>query len=190
MPDIPIEQIIISASYAGIFLLMILNGALSFPSSQVLYIICGYFVFTGDMAFIPVVVAGASGNTIGNIILYELVRRKGLEYIIKLKVFPEQVISKVHTVFAKKGAWFVFIGKLTPALKVFVPISAGIAKMPRVPYTIAVATASAIWTLPFLAIGFYFGKSSDVFSKYAIILFIVALIVSYILYKHIKEEKS
>lgn len=189
MPGIPIEQIIISSSYLGIFLLMIANGVLGFPSSQVLYIICGFFIFTGDLILMPVIFIGALGNTIGNIIIYELVRRKGLKYIAKWGVFPEKIISKVQNVFIKKGIWFVFIGKLTPALKVFVPISAGIAKMNRISYGVAVAVASTIWTLPFLAIGYYFGKSSDVFSKYALILLGFAVLVAWVFYKYTCDEK-
>ncbi len=189
MPDFSIEQIIISLSYFGIFILMISNGAVSFPSSQILYIIAGYFVFTGDLGLLPVVVAGAVGNTIGNIILYELVRAKGAEYITKFRLFPKEVVQKVQIAFTKRGAWFVFIGKLIPALKVFVPIPAGLAKMNRILYASIILISSIIWTFPFLAIGFYFGKSSDVFGKYAIILIIIALVVMTVLYRYMNSEE-
>ncbi len=197
MPGVPIEQIIISLSYFGIFLLMIANGIVSFPSSQVLYIIAGYFIFKGNLTISLVVFAGAIGNTIGNVILYEVVRRKGVGFIeaiaIKLYQIPkekfERNLAKVQIAFAKKGAWFVFIGKLIPALKVFVPIPAGLAKMNRVLYSIIILISSALWTLPFIAIGYYFGKSSDMFGKYAATLIIIALIVVYVLYKYLNSEE-
>ncbi len=197
MPDISIEQIIISLSYFGIFILMISNGAVSFPSSQVLYIIAGYFIFTGDLSLLPVIIVGAIGNTVGNVILYELVRAKGVGYIEKIAVklyrIPkekfERNLQKVQIAFQKKGAWFVFVGKLVPALKVFVPIPAGLAKMNRVLYTTIILIASTIWTLPFIAIGYYFGKSSDVFGKYAVVLIIIALVVISVLYRYMNSEK-
>ena len=71
-----IEQIIILSGYVGIFGLMILNGVFSFPSSQILYIISGYFVFTGSLSLMLVSVVGALGNTIGNTILFYLTRKK------------------------------------------------------------------------------------------------------------------
>ena len=83
---ISIETIISFAGYAGIFLLMITNGAVSFPSSQVLYIIAGYFVAQGDLALLPVVVAGTLGNTVGTIILYELTRKYGRTFIARMKI--------------------------------------------------------------------------------------------------------
>jgi len=189
MSELSIEQIIVSLSYFGIFLLMISNGAVSFPSSQILYIITGYFIFTENLLLIPVIVAGALGNTIGNIILYELVRIRGFHYITKFQLFPEEIVRKVQVAFQKRGAWFVFIGKLIPALKVFVPIPAGLAKMNRALYTSIIFISSIIWTFPFIAIGYYFGKSSDVFGKYAIVLIIIALIVLTIFYKYINSEK-
>jgi membrane protein DedA with SNARE-associated domain len=168
---------------------MISNGIISFPSSQVLYIITGYFIFTENLILLPVVIVGAIGNTIGNVILYELVRSKGIKYITKFHLFPKEMIKKVQIAFNKKGGWFVFIGKLIPALKVFVPIPAGIAKMNRWLYISIIFTSSVIWTFPFIAIGYYFGKSSNVFGKYTVVLIIIALVVVSVLYHYMNSEE-
>jgi membrane protein DedA with SNARE-associated domain len=184
-----IESIVTFSGYLGIFLLMIGNGVVSFPSSQILYILCGYFVFTGHLNFALVVLAGSLGNTIGNIILYELARSKGLAYLLRWKIFPEREVKKVRVAFNKKGTWFLFVGKLLPAIKVFVPIPAGIAKMDRLTYTIIVAISSALWTFPFLAVGYYFGKSAHVFGIYAVVLLLIALVVVTLFYKFMNSEE-
>ena len=90
MFDIPLESIIVSLGYLGIFLLMIANGFISFPSSQILYIIVGYFISIGTLALVAASLVGALGNTIGNIILYEFSRRKGISYITQYKMFPQR----------------------------------------------------------------------------------------------------
>lgn len=184
-----IESIILFSGYAGIFFLMISNGVISFPSSQILYIIAGYFVFTGHLNLFLVVVAGALGNTIGNIILYELARSKGLSYLLRWKIFPERELRKVQVAFNKKGAWFLFIGKLIPALKVFIPIPAGIAHMNRPLYAAIILVSSSIWPFAFLAIGYYFGKSAHVFGAYAVVLAFIALIVATVFYKFMNSEE-
>jgi membrane protein DedA with SNARE-associated domain len=183
------EIIIVSFSYVGIFALMISNGFLSFPSSQVLYIICGYFISTGTLSLPVVIFAGALGNTVGNIILYEVARAKGVKYLTRFQIFGEREIRKVQVAFNKKGAWFLAVGKLIPALKVFIPIPAGLAKMNRTLYISIIAVTSVLWTLPFLAIGYFFGKSSDVFGKYAIVLTIIAFIVFAVFYKFMNSEE-
>jgi len=184
-----IEAVIIALGYLGIFLMMIANGAVSFPSSQVLYIITGYFVFTGDLNVALVVFFGAVGNTIGCIILYEITRQKGLDYILKWKIFPQKEVQKITVALRKKGLCFLFIGKLLPAIKVFVPVAAGMGKARRELFIPIMLVSSAIWTIPFLAIGFYFGKSSGLFGKYAIVLVIVAIIVVGIFYKYINSKE-
>ena len=184
-----IEATIIALGYLGIFLMMIANGAVSFPSSQILYIICGYFVFTGDLNVALIVLFGALGNTIGCILLYEITRQKGLKYILKWKLFPKKEIKKIVVALHKKGIWFIFIGKLLPAIKVFVPIAAGVGKTRREIFIPIMLITSAIWTAPFLAIGFYFGKSSDLFGKYAIVLAIVAIVVVGLFYKYINSKE-
>ncbi len=179
-----IEQLIITASYAGIFGLMLLNGVLSvFPSSQVIYIVSGYFVYTGDLELILGLILGAIGNTIGGTILYYLVREKGTDYVRKFTLIPEDGIKKAQIVFEKHGAWFLFVGRILPALKVFMPIVAGVAKMKIQAYVPIFFLAALVWAGAFMSIGMIFGKSSDFFGRYAIILFVVAAIVVGIFYK-------
>jgi membrane protein DedA with SNARE-associated domain len=168
---------------------MISNGFISFPSSQILYIIAGYFIFTGALNLPLVIIAGALGNTVGNIILYEVARRKGLHYLTKFQIFREREIKKVQAVFQKKGVWFLAVGKLVPALKVFVPIPAGLSKMNRSLYIPIILITSTIWTFPFLGIGYYFGKSSNVFGKYAVVMAIIAFIVGAVFYRFMNSEE-
>jgi len=187
--EFDIESIILGLGYLGIFLLMISNGVITFPSSQVLYIITGYFIFTGDLSLMLVIFFGALGNTIGNIILYEIVRFKGLHYIEKWKIFPPKEVRKIAVALHKKGVWFLFVGKLLPALKVFVPIAAAIGETKRNVYIPMMLVASAIWTGPFIAIGYYFGKSSDFLGKYAVVILIVAFVVMGLFYKYINSKE-
>lgn len=189
IPDTTIETIIAISGYFGIFVLMIANGAVSFPSSQVLYIIAGYFIARGDLFLAPVALVGALGNTVGNIILYELARTHGRTFIARMKIFPLRELTKVETAFRKKGAWFIFIGKLLPAIKVFVPIPAGLGKMSRPLFAILMFVASFIWSLAFIAIGYFFGKSSDLFGRYAFVLIIVATIVVFLFYRYVNSTE-
>ncbi len=173
--------------YAAIFALMIANGFISFPSSQILYIIVGYFISTGRLLIIPASLLGALGNTIGNIVLYEVVRVKGIHYIKKFGIFPQKDIQKVEIVFKKKGLWFLFIGKLLPAIKVFVPIPAALGKVNRGMFAGIMFAASLLWSFIFIAIGYFFGKSTELWKSYGVILMIVALCVVLLFYKYMNS---
>lgn len=189
MHNITIETLIHGGSYLAIFFLMIANGAVSFPSSQVLYIIAGYFIAQGSLSIGLVALVGALGNTIGNIILYELTRKHGRTFIEKMKIFPTRELAKVEKAFQKKGAWFIFIGKLLPAIKVFVPIPAGLGKMSRPLFASLMFIASLIWSLAFISIGYFFGKSANLFGSYAVVLVIVAAVVTLLFYRYINSDE-
>ncbi len=187
--EFSLESIVLLLGYLGIFAMMTANGFFSFPSSQVLYIITGYFISVGTFTWVPVIIFGAVGNTIGNVLLYEAVRQKGVAYALKKNFIPENQIQKFENVFSDKGAWFLFFGKLVPALKVFVPIAGGIAKTPRILFALLMLTSSAIWAWGFNMIGYIFGKSSDVFGKFAIVLALFAVILSVWIYRKMNSEE-
>lgn len=189
MFGLPIEEMLILLGYFGIFFLMISNGVVGLPSSQILYILCGYFIFTGEFEWIPVIFIGALGNTIGNIILYEIVRRKGFGVIKKYHLCRSEILSKMQLSFRKRGAWFLFFGKLTPALKVFAPIPPALGKMRRDLYTVVVFIVSIIWTLPFLSLGYVFGKSTNVLGSYTLILLVIALVIVFLFYRYVRGQK-
>jgi len=101
-----VESVILASSYLGIFGLMAVNGFASIPSSQILYIIVGYFVSTGYLAFLPAVFLGALGNTIGNVAIYELTRRYGIEALKNFHIYREREVKKMELVFERKGCGF------------------------------------------------------------------------------------
>ncbi len=184
-----IEAVITTFSYIGIFGLMTLNGFISFPSSQLLYIIVGYFVYTGSLLLLPASLVGALGNTIGNIVLYEGARNGGVEYLEKFKIFREEDVRKVEILFRKKGLWFLFVGKLLPAIKVFIPIPAAMGKVHRGAFALIMFSASWIWSFIFIAIGYFFGKSTEIWKSYAVILVVIAVIVMFVFYRLLNSQE-
>lgn len=180
-----IESLILAGSYGAIFLLMIANGAVSFPSSQLLYIIVGYFIAQGDLTWAPAIIVGAIGNTIGNILLYEAVRKYGREIIFKWKLFDPRILAKVEIAVAHKGWWFLFVGKLLPAIKVFIPIPAGLGKMHRGGFAGIMLLASSIWASAFLFFGYTFGKSFHIFGWYGVGITALALVIVGLFFRYI-----
>jgi membrane protein DedA with SNARE-associated domain len=186
-----LEQIISGLSYMGIFILMFSNGIFSFPSSQVLYIIVGYFVGVGTLALPTALVVGAIGNTIGNIALYEFAREHGMNAALKFLPMKPHHVAKTERFFEKKGLGFLFIAKLLPTLKVFVPIFGGIGKAPRIPYAALMFLASMVWAFIFIEIGMFFGKNTDIWKPYSGALAVISILVVFFLWRSYKntEEK-
>ena len=190
-----IEGIILTLSYFGILILMISNGIISFPSSQLLYIISGYFVFKGNLNFFFVVLIGALGHSTGNFILYEISKKKGLKYSTKFIkfIFPmsnaEREIKKFQIVFNKKKVFWLFFGKLINPIKTFISIPAGIAKIKESIFIPIVYLTSLIWAIIFTLIGYFFGKSYKNFGYIGAIVFSLAILIMIYFYKLMNSKE-
>ena len=185
-----LHTLVLSGSYVAIFLLMITNGAINFPSSQLLYIICGYFISTGNLLFIPTIIAGSLGNTIGNIITFLLVKKYDKPFARKLLMLEETHFNKIHSslheTFTHRGMWWIFLGKLIPSVKAFIPIVAGLANT-RTSFTIFIfASASLIWAVGITSLGYYFGEHITL-TSFTIVSFLIGGTILYILYKKLSK---
>jgi len=186
-----LHALISSGSYAAIFLLMIANGVINFPSSQILYLVVGYFVATGNLDFSQAVIAGALGNTIGNIITFLLIKKYERPLARKLLMMNEETFTAVHgalhDTFSRRGIWWLFLGKLTPSVKAFIPIVAGLARTPNVITSFIFLTASFIWAIGVIYLGYTFGEHVSL-QSFLGVSFIIGLTIVFILYKNISKK--
>lgn len=186
-----LHLLITSGSYLAIFILMITNGAVNFPSSQFLYVICGYFVSTGSLLFVPAVIAGALGNTIGNVITFLLVKKYDKPFARKLLMVDEVTFTKIHSglhaVFAKRGMWYIFFGKLIPSVKAFIPIVAGLANTRTYLTSFLFLIASTIWATLVTSIGYFFGEQVSFKSITGVSLLIGSIVVFFV-YRAYKKQ--
>ncbi len=184
MPDL--HFLITTFSYVAIFFLMLTNGAVNFPSSQFLYVICGYFIATGSLMFIPTIIAGALGNTIGNVITFLLVKKYDKPFARKLLMVDEETFTKIHstlhTVFSKRGMWYIFFGKLIPSVKAFIPIVAGLAHTRTYLTSFLFLVASTIWAIMVTSIGYFFGEHAS-FKSITGVSLTVGLVVLFFVYR-------
>jgi membrane protein DedA with SNARE-associated domain len=186
-----LHTFISSFSYLAIFILMLTNGISNLPSSQLLYVISGYFVSTGNLLFIPTIIAGALGNTLGNIITFLLIKKYDKKLARKLLMVDEVTFHKIHSAlhstFTRRGMWWIFLGKLTPSVKAFVPIVAGLART-KLPLTsFLFLLASTLWAIGITTIGYYFGEHVS-FTSFATVSLLIGGTMLFIVYRNISKK--
>lgn len=191
MPDL--HFLISNFSYVAIFVLMLTNGVLNFPSSQFLYAICGYFVSTGSLLFFPTIIIGALGNSIGNSITFLLIKKYDKPLARKLLMLDvatfEKVHSALHATFTRRGMWWIFFGKLIPSIKAFIPIVAGLANTKTKVTIFVFVVASLIWATMITSIGYYFGEQVN-FKSITTVSLLVAAVVIFFVYKTFSKKIS
>lgn len=186
-----LHSLITSFSYVAIFILMTSNGVINFPSSQFLYVICGYLISTTSLLFIPTVIVGTLGNTLGNIITFLLIKKYDKPFARKLLMVDEATFTRVHSVlhatFSKHGMWYIFVGKLIPSIKAFIPVLAGLSDTPTKYTSILFFIASGIWATALISLGYYFGNQVS-FTSITSVSLVIACIVIFFVYKSIKKH--
>lgn len=186
-----LHELISSGTYAAVFLLMIANGIINFPSSQALYLVVGYFVSRGDISFAGAVLSGGTGNTIGNIITYLLVKKYEHPLARKLLMMNEATFKKIHgalsETFSRRGIWWLFVAKLTPSVKAFVAVVAGLANTPLTLTSFIFLAASFIWATGIIYLGYAFGEHVSL-SSFLGVSFVIGITVVYILYRKVSKK--
>jgi membrane protein DedA with SNARE-associated domain len=188
-----VSHLIASSSYPAIFFLMVLNGVLNFPSSQLLYIVAGYFISTSSLHFVPTVIVGALGNTLGNIITFLLVKKYEKPFAKKILMMDDTTFTKIHgalhDTFSKNGMWYIFFGKLIPSVKAFIPVVAGLANTKTRDTSLLFLISSTIWATVITSIGYYFGKNVSL-TSFTFISLAIGGSILYIVYRNVTRRLS
>ena len=112
------DVLLYSLGYGLVFVLLTINGIISVPSSQIIYLIAGVLVARGNLEFLPLILAGGLGNALGNLITYGLIYKYGESIIEKFFLVKHAHVKAFQEKVNLSGVWLLFVGKLTPSIKV------------------------------------------------------------------------
>jgi membrane protein DedA with SNARE-associated domain len=156
--------------------------------------IFGWHVGFGIGAYAAMALAGTLGYLAGALVgwgigLYggrPLLERRGRW----LHLSPER-LDRAEAWFRRWGNVGVLVGRITPIVRSFVSIPAGVFEMPLAPYTVLTLIGSAIWAFAIAGIGYGLGTGYERFDKdfkyaeYAIVAGIV-LGAAYLVYRSVR----
>ena len=192
-----IIQLIENGKYLIIFLLMVLDS-FNFPiPSEAVIPFGGYLASTKNLNIYLVIFISALGSLTGSLLSYFFasfileIRKK---WKILIKILPEKNIKKTHEWFEKYGTFSVFWGRMIPAVRTFISLPAGIAKMNLFKFITYTFLGSIIWSTFLAFLGFKLKENWEViyfyFSKLEkIIIGIVIILIIYFLIKKLKNKK-
>ena len=160
----------------AIFLLMLVDAV--FPAASELVMVyggalaAGAFVHsvtwfdTGIDAYLAVAVAGTLGYLVGSWIGWLAGKRGGRPLVAhhgKWLHLNQEKLDRAERWFARWEDWGVFLGRLTPVVRSFVSIPAGIFEVPFRRYTWLTLLGSAIWAFALAGVGYGLGSSYEKF---------------------------
>ena len=126
----------------------------------------GHTFPSGLPAYLAMAVAGTVGYLIGALLGWEIGRRGGRPYLERHGRWLHLDAAKLERAeawFLRWEDWAVLLGRVTPVVRSFVSIPAGIFGAPLKRYTVLTLIGSALWCFVFAGIGWAAGASWESF---------------------------
>lgn len=165
----------------AVFLLMVVDAVLPAASEVVMVyggavaagafadqevVLFGRTIEEGLPAYVAIALAGTIGYTIGSIGGWAIGLYGGRPYLERHGRWlhlNKTKLDRAERWFERWEDWAVFLGRLTPVVRSFVSIPAGVMEAPFVRYTLLTFAGSAIWCFAFAGAGYAAGASWEDF---------------------------
>ena len=190
----------------AVFLLMLIDAVLPAASEVVMVyggavaagafagqdvVLFGRTIDEGFPAYVAMALAGTIGYTIGSAGGWAIGFYGGRPYLERHGRWlhlDKKRLDRAERWFERWEDWAVFLGRLTPVVRSFVSIPAGVMETPFVRYMLLTLAGSAIWCFAFAGAGWAAGESWEDFHhafrylEYLVAAAIVAVAVGLALY--------
>jgi membrane protein DedA with SNARE-associated domain len=161
-----INSVYNALSWPGVVLLMTIESACIPLPSEIIMPLAGWMlVESAGLSIWYIFLAGfcgALGNVFGSLIAYwvglkggiPLLRRYG-KYIL----ISNHDLDRANLWFAKYGDWITFIARFVPAVRTFISLPAGIARMNLAKFSLYAFLGSFIWSVALAYGGYVLGRN-------------------------------
>lgn len=185
--------------YVALFFFSFVENVFPPSPSDLVIIVGGSLIGTGELHFIPTLIITTIGSVIGFMTLFFIGTQLDRKIIQagKIKFISIDALTKVETWFKKWGYWIILANRFLPGTRSVISFFAGLSEL-DVRKTTLLATISAfVWNAIIIYLGVIFGNNIDVIDRYlsaykniAWILtgFIVLVIVLRMIFKKRKAQ--
>ena len=157
-----IEGVMASWGPVGLAFLMLVENLFPPIPSELVLPLAGFLVESGDLRFLPSLIASTLGSLAGALILYALGRWGGrplvLRYSFVLRV-KEADLDRADKWFDRYGPWVVLFGRMVPGVRSLVSIPAGLSEMPLGRFILLTTLGSGVWNTLLIWGGWLLGEN-------------------------------
>ena len=129
-------------------------------------VLFGTTIDEGPAAYVAMALAGTIGYTVGSVMGWAIGLYGGRPYLERHGRWlhlDERKLDRAEQWFQRWEDWAVFVGRLTPVVRSFVSIPAGVMEVRLVRYTVLTLLGSAIWCFAFAGAGYAAGSNWEDF---------------------------
>lgn len=204
--DVWIESLIVNGGVLGVAFLMFVENIFPPVPSEVVLTLAGFAAARGDLALVPLIVAGTLGSLAGTTVWFIAARWLGAERLYawsdrfgRIMTLTRTDIDRAQALFDRRGHLVILFGRLVPAIRSVISIPAGLAGMGWGRFLLFSTIGSLAWTTVLVLIGNWLGNQAQEITRwvspvtYAIVAFCIAFyvwrVVTYPRRKQREEER-
>jgi membrane protein DedA with SNARE-associated domain len=158
----------------------------------------GYDFAAGFDAYLALSLAGALGYVAGSLLGWVIGAAGGrplLERHGRWFHLDVEKLDRAEAWFARHGDWAVFVGRITPVVRSFISIPAGVFRARLGRYTVLTTAGSAAWCLAFAGIGWAAGANWERFHdrfRYVDYAFVAlaAAVVAWVAWRVVRRRRA
>ncbi|MCW2836771.1 MAG: hypothetical protein JWQ15_885 [Marmoricola sp.] len=90
------------------------------------------------------------------------------------RLFRQENAERARAFFARRGAIAVIAGRFVPVVRTFVPVVAGVGRMPHRTFTVLNLLGAVVWAVGIVTVGFFFGGITFVAAHIELITIVIA----------------
>lgn len=188
---------ILALGVLGVFFGMMLESMFIPLPSEIILPYAGFLVASGRTSMISAVLAGLAGGLLGAWIGYEIAYFGGRALVERYGRYigiRRHEMDRADRWFERHGDGAVFLGRLLPAVRTFISLPAGIARMHRGRFLLFTFLGALPWTVLFTYIGYTLGRNwSHITSQshlFALIAVVLAAAWLVLIWRHRRGKGS
>ncbi|MEK6721315.1 MAG: DedA family protein [Chloroflexota bacterium] len=210
--DGPVRQLVTqvyeAVGYVGVALWVAIESVIVPIPSELVLPFAGFLVGEGT-AIEPLtgepwslwrtVIAGTIGATVGALVAYAIGAWGGRPILERwgryLAISPSD-LDRTEAFFARYGIAASFFGRMIPVVRSLVSFTAGIGRMPLIPFTVFTFLGSLPWTLLLVFVGSELGANweqiGDVLKRfeYAVLAVLLVLVLAFLWFRVIRPRRG
>ena len=167
--------------------------------SEVVLPLAGYLAQTGRMGLLAAFLCATTGSVAGAAFIYQLGAWLGPErsrrWLDRLPLVQTADVDRAFAAFERHGRTAVLVGRLVPVVRSFVPVPAGVVRMPWPQFLLLTTLGSALWNGALIGAGVALGTQYELVERHVGLLdyALVAAVVgvgSWIVVRHLRRRGS
>jgi membrane protein DedA with SNARE-associated domain len=155
-----VEEVIAEGGYVVLAAVVFLENLFPPIPSELVLPLAGSRVASGDMGYVPAVVAATIGSVLGALVLYALGRFGGRPLLLRygrILRLDERRLDRAEEWFERRGDWLVLGGRVIPGVRSVISVPAGLSRMPLGRFVLLTTIGSAVWNAALIGGGWALG---------------------------------